>query len=171
MYLLLSHSLAYAAGATEHHRWTSEVREVAGRAPVTGTAWTALALAPARSTAARHKNNEKHSCSCDAAVVMLLSLEEHCHTMGPLDGLDMWTGGVGRRWRRSEGWTHRTVPAQAATLLQKSNYCFNVFILGGCHSQQIAPLVDQIGKHILKIRMFVPSVKSCKGLSTHIPYT
>lgn len=87
VYLLLFHSLAYAAGATERHRWTSEVREVAGRAPVTGTAWTALALAPARSTAARHKNNKKHSCSCDAAVVMLLSLEEHCHKMGPLDGL------------------------------------------------------------------------------------
>lgn len=53
--VLLFHSLAFAAGATEHHRWTSEVRGAAGRAPVTATAWTAPALAPARSTAARHK--------------------------------------------------------------------------------------------------------------------
>lgn len=73
--LLLFHSLAYAAGATEHHRWTSEVQEVAGRDPVMGAAWTAPALAPARSTAARHKT-QKHSCSCDAAVVVLLYLEE-----------------------------------------------------------------------------------------------
>lgn len=74
--LLLLHSLACAAGATEHHCWTSEVREVAGRAPATETAWTVPARAPARSTAAHHKT-QKHSCSCDAAVVtMLLSLEE-----------------------------------------------------------------------------------------------
>lgn len=38
---------------------------------------------------------------------------------GAIGRTDLCAGGVGRRCRRSEGSTHRTVPAQAATLCKK----------------------------------------------------